>query len=302
MIEQIYIKNYKLFKDFKIKGFEKVNLITGSNNIGKTALLEALYIKVYSNSLETFIHSILDIYYFRYHKRKITSKEILEYFNNLKIEDIEISLNNEGLKREVTLKLNSITIKENKNLISIDPKTNKNTNFIETSIFSDETLKKHYSYAQIKDKEDFIDEMLNRFDDNILRFKFIDKIPMIKYKGINDYIHINEIGEGVKRFLFILVTLFKSENGYLFIDELENGVWYKNIDLVWEIIFKLSKELNVQIFITTHSSDVIKKFTKFNGKLFELGLNKENKIDYVDYNHKFLLEELSNEREVRGWE
>jgi predicted ATPase len=38
------IANFKNFKEFEIQGFERINLIVGKNNSGKTALLEALFI------------------------------------------------------------------------------------------------------------------------------------------------------------------------------------------------------------------------------------------------------------------
>jgi len=38
------IRRFKLFDDFRIEGLQRVNLITGRNNAGKTALLEALFL------------------------------------------------------------------------------------------------------------------------------------------------------------------------------------------------------------------------------------------------------------------
>jgi len=300
MINQINIKNYKLFKNFKIEGFDRVNLITGANNIGKTALMEAIYISTYSKTIDNFLKVLENVYYFRYHKKDV--KNILEYFNNISIDNIELSTKIENLTAKVELKFKNKNLKENQNNISLKPIVNQKVNFIETTFFNDKILQDYYGYVQNKDKENFLDEILNRFDSNIEKFKFIKDIPMIKYTGIDEYIHINELGDGIKRVLFFITALFKSENGYLFIDEIENGIWYKNIDLLWEVIFGLSKELNVQVFATTHSSDVIKSFSKFDGKLFEFGCNKNNKVDYIDYSHSFLLEELENNREVRGWE
>ncbi|WP_187857910.1 ATP/GTP-binding protein [Helicobacter pylori] len=43
MIQSVRIKNFKNFKDTKIDGFTKLNIITGENNVGKSNLLEALY-------------------------------------------------------------------------------------------------------------------------------------------------------------------------------------------------------------------------------------------------------------------
>lgn len=44
MLEEIEIQNFRCFEETKISGFERVNLIGGKNNSGKTALLEALYL------------------------------------------------------------------------------------------------------------------------------------------------------------------------------------------------------------------------------------------------------------------
>ncbi|GBE73144.1 hypothetical protein myaer87_03710 [Microcystis aeruginosa NIES-87] len=44
MIKDIEISNFRCFEHTKIEGFERVNLIGGKNNSGKTALLEALIV------------------------------------------------------------------------------------------------------------------------------------------------------------------------------------------------------------------------------------------------------------------
>jgi len=44
MIKDIRIKNFRCFNDLSVSGFEKINLISGKNNIGKTALLEAIFL------------------------------------------------------------------------------------------------------------------------------------------------------------------------------------------------------------------------------------------------------------------
>ena len=46
MLRDLTIQNYRCFKDFHIDGLARVNLIVGMNNIGKTSLLEAVYLFV----------------------------------------------------------------------------------------------------------------------------------------------------------------------------------------------------------------------------------------------------------------
>ena len=44
MYRSFRIKNFRCFKDLSIDNLERVNLIAGANNVGKTALLEAIFL------------------------------------------------------------------------------------------------------------------------------------------------------------------------------------------------------------------------------------------------------------------
>ena len=44
MLESLRVKNYRVFKDLKIDGLHRINLIAGKNNSGKTSLLEAMFL------------------------------------------------------------------------------------------------------------------------------------------------------------------------------------------------------------------------------------------------------------------
>lgn len=52
MYRTFEIKNFRCFDEFKIENLERVNLIGGMNNVGKTALLEALFIYLGTYNLE----------------------------------------------------------------------------------------------------------------------------------------------------------------------------------------------------------------------------------------------------------
>ena len=43
MYKSFNIKNFRCFNDLEFKPLERVNLIAGKNNVGKTALLEAIW-------------------------------------------------------------------------------------------------------------------------------------------------------------------------------------------------------------------------------------------------------------------
>ena len=62
MLSEITIDKYKCFDDFKIDNLKQINIITGLNNVGKTALLESIYLGVNSDSASHFLSCLFDIF------------------------------------------------------------------------------------------------------------------------------------------------------------------------------------------------------------------------------------------------
>lgn len=50
MYKSLTIKNFRCFHDLTLKSLERINLIVGNNNVGKTALLEAIFMHIGSNN------------------------------------------------------------------------------------------------------------------------------------------------------------------------------------------------------------------------------------------------------------
>jgi hypothetical protein len=77
---------------------------------------------------------------------------------------------------------------------------------------------------------------------------------------------------------------------------------------LWEIIFTISKEVNCQVFATTHSKEMINAYAKISKKLedkdmsfIELGRNNNNEIKATVYDSEMFLNEIRQNHEVRGW-
>ena len=288
---QLIIKKYKCFNNLKVSGLNKVNLITGFNNIGKTAFLETIYI--YKN--DEFLSSLLDIVLFRnrleFVNKKIQKDEIINYLSkfDFEIEDIRFfSDENSFYINDKKVLFNDYYIKQ---IIS------KKIGFIDVLGWSNGRLKLIYEIVQLKDKEDLILKWIQIFDNSIENFKFIGGIPKCKVNG--EYLDLNEFGSGMKLFVSILISMVAYENGYLLIDEVENGIHFKQLNNLWRIIFDLSKEFNIKVFATTHSKEMIQAFinesqkTKENVSLLEFG---NNDVIVYEKEEVYLLDE-----EVRGW-
>jgi len=116
------------------------------------------------------------------------------------------------------------------------------------------------------------------------------------------------LGDGTGNLISIVAKLFQSKDGYLFIDEIENGFHYTYLDKLWKIILTISKEQNVQVFATTHSKECIESYARVSKKLededisfIELGRDKDNKLSSIVYPYDWLEDEISQNHELRGW-
>lgn len=320
-LKEIEIINYKCFKNFKAKDFKRINLISGRNNVGKTAFMESMIININSKDIKTMSSylGIVDILRNRVElvqEKKVSEKLIELYKNNLNNAKFDVKSNlhhskfivneNNGIK-EYSFTINNNSFSININEFSYEINIIKNVYFIDNFGFSNNELKSKYEAIQQNDKENVLNHYINNFDSSIEGFKIIGEKPQCKTTdGI--YRDINEFGDGLKHYIGIICSLYACENGQLFIDEIDNGIHYTQLEKLWEIIFTISKEVNCQVFATTHSKEMINAYAKVSQKLeeedisfIELGKNRDNEVKANVYDKEMFLYELNQNHEVRGW-
>ena len=92
--------------------------------------------------------------------------------------------------------------------------------------------------------------------------------------GLDHFIPINLLGDGLIRLLNILVSIDSTPKGLLMIDEIENGLHVSSIEQMWRVVLEQSQRCNTQIFMVTHSNDAIKGLERalrdYNGGLFNV--------------------------------
>jgi predicted ATPase len=99
-----------------------------------------------------------------------------------------------------------------------------------------------------------------------------DRTAVVKLKHLPKSIPLSSMGDGMLRVLQLALTIFPAKDGILLIDEFENGLHWSIQEKVWEMIFKLSADLNIQVFATTHSDDAVKAFSNVATKRREVGV------------------------------
>lgn len=311
------IIHFKCFYEFEVKGLHRVNLIGGKNNIGKTALMEACYINVKAMDIKNFTSSLLNIKVMRENLNILANYKVLDtktFVERSSGIDLKSNINNKvsfKIQEENGIKLyyfefNGQHIRVNVNDFSYQTDVINNIQFIDSFGFSNNEMIHNYSAIQRKDQELFLNTVLNEFDDSIESFKIFGDLPRCKVNS--EWLEITELGDGVRHIISIITALFQSEAGYLFVDEIENGIHYSHLDRVWEVILKVSKEQNVQVFATTHSKECIESYMRVAKKLEEkdiayIRMNKlrSGQIEATTFDYELLENSIEQNHEVRGW-
>ncbi|MFW2177287.1 MULTISPECIES: AAA family ATPase [unclassified Moraxella] len=156
--------------------------------------------------------------------------------------------------------------------------------FVDTGSINIETLATEWEQIALTNEEDLVVKMLQLIDENIQNIAFLTdtntnfRVPFVRLKGVENRIPLHSMGDGIFRLLQIIFKVINSRNGFLLIDEFENGLHYSVQPEVWRLIFELAHRFNIQVFATTHSWDTIESFaqiakerTDMDGVLFRMG-------------------------------
>jgi AAA15 family ATPase/GTPase len=308
MLHNIQIQNFRCFEDFKAEGFERINLIGGKNNSGKTCLLEGISL-LGLNSLDvsrTRNQSREDSFFDKskeiqistaFSKDRFVKKILLEQYEGVtwQFEAEEFNPQNgfhgmdfQLIKQKNTAPyINLITLFD-----TIDE--NKLTNELVNALkFVDSSIDGVRTFASYP---------------NSLYVSQVNKI----WQKLRNYGDAVEHLIGYFSFLLNLKIHRNERLTVLCIDEIENGIHYTAHEEFWQKMFQLAKELNVQIFATTHSLEMIQAFNKValafekenpehKGAYFEMIRNEEtNAITALKHEANVLAEELGTEMKFRG--
>lgn len=205
---------------------------------------------------------------------------------------------------------NIFPIAESRDFRRLEQSLNKKSfQFIRPSFQENEINGILWDKITLSEKEDYVIQALKIIEEDLEKIAFIkgeirdERRVTAKIKNNTERVPLKSMGDGINRVLSITLGLVNSDNGYLLVDEFENGLHYSVQEKLWEIVFDLSKKLNVQVFATTHSEDCIAAFSavtnskkyKNLGTLIKLEkINKEIKV--VDFQSDEL--RIANENDI----
>ena len=133
-----------------------------------------------------------------------------------------------------------------------------------------ETLGKLWDGIVLTDIEQEVVAALRIIDPQISAVSMIDddgpartnRRAIVRTSNIGRPVPLRSFGDGLNRVFVIILSLAAASGGLLLVDEFENGLHHTVQLDAWRIIFRLAKELDIQVFATTHSNDAVKAFQK----------------------------------------
>lgn len=284
----VCIDNYKRFNDTKITNLKRINVFAGINNVGKSTILEAIYLLCKQNDFNG-LQEVVRL------RGKISDKRIspdwfLSQVNNTKISGIfdsknaDISIQDyaeDTLDFDSSSYIKSLSISsaydnhKQKSIIrffedkdrSIYSEGSKNLcKVIYSSPFFLNEPYRHseFYYKAVQSKA--LPRIIKFIHDKVLKsitdIRLTDALRRFLVADDNFEIamDLSSYGEGIQRLFFISLMFASAENGVLLIDEFENAIHVELMPDFAIFINELSKEFNVQVFLTSHSKECIDSF------------------------------------------
>ncbi len=357
-------QNFRGFRDFELNDIDRINLIAGRNNSGKTALMEAMYVHSGNREPKTLLRtrSLMSFEYFlvRGIRGTVNSSDIVSWsslFSDFRTEN-EITLSARLDKKSkqphydkasVSLNIRKVST-ERDDFVAIlrefEAEDEDDIEILEFTLdtdgkpfhvlISEERIRSSRSNIQNLIPSDFMytGEPADR-EDNVKRFSnmrqadtvsvLIGALEMIEPRlrsmeilydnihaniGLSQLISLSSLGVGMNRIAGLILAMYEISGGIMFIDEIENGLHYSVQENLWDVVGKIARDLDIQVFATTHSLEMIKAahaaykdLPEYDFRLHRLDRNPgTDEIEAVTYN-SFGMESLAAfnfDFEVRG--
>ena len=272
-ITEICIENFRGLKRFELKDVGKINIFLGRNGIGKTSLLEALWLMTGGHDAELMkqldehryiFYKKADDFLFPFYQQKPENMPTFVFKLGGKTRELKIMPQFVAPKKEITLSdkgeskkgfpLSNAanTIKGYEIVPNFEPDNHH-------CLFLD---KDHQTYRkiignliQLGHKGDII-AIANKILPAVKNLEFIGDTLYLDI-GMGKLLPLNLAGDGLGKVINIFSCFYYQQGNFVALDEIENGLHYRSQKVAWETLAHTSATYNVDSFISTHSYEML---------------------------------------------
>jgi hypothetical protein len=287
MLTKIHIQNFKGFRDTQIEPLRKVNLILGGQNVGKTSVLEAVYLGAAGIDRFQQIAAQFRVAEGGDNQRYVDSvlkgmSRSIELTNEAEIilrtgfnspahvkGFLDLKQINHGDLR-VSRFVGGPNVVDNpdewadqigpidafRQLSFIDPlavSVHLPNQLGLVQLFDQAVLarKKRVLLAMLQKIEPRLEDMHSLSPDGEQRI-------YVELKGIGEALPLPQLGHGFSRLVHLYCSLLATNAKLALMDEVENGIHYSSLPTLFQGIQNIAAQHGVQTLMTTHSWDCIR--------------------------------------------
>ena len=293
---ELHVESHKRLQNITVQHFKRVNLFVGPNNVGKTTLLESIYLLVEQNNVEELLRLIC-------HRGKVANAPPSLWIRDQLRSTIKLSANFDSTVENLA----TLSIQTNDSGDDVSDKTFYVTSIeVESSYGSlRQSAVTHlfqkrpritntdsvavlcpvvYSSPFVNHDTEYLVDLFNRsvhegIKDQVVQFiretldeSFLDVDEvanfdsreftrfLVKHKDFDPAVDLTQFGEGVQRVFQICLMFASAKNGVVLIDEFENAIHYSLLKPFSRLVQELAVKFNVQVFLTSHSKECVDAF------------------------------------------
>ena len=298
MITDLTVSGYRSFPKLRVDRLTRVNLFVGTNNAGKTSLLEAVEL-VATGTVEGLIRNAI-----RRGERLFPSPEEKDEFTRHVVDPshlfhghtlktgtsfsikgqgeifrwvrgkVDIAVSAEGPIPNLCLQ-SHVTSEDSVERLTISPSggvlppryrpdTSPRVNFLDIEATSATRLSQLWDSIVLTPEEDRVAAALRIIEPRLERIAFVGENGKVsrgiflKLSGSDHRLPLGSLGDGLKRLLALALHLVSARGGFLLVDEIDTGLHHTVMADMWRLVIQTAIDLNVQVFATTHSLDCVR--------------------------------------------
>ena len=291
MYSAIRIKGFRGLAEIRLQGLGRVNLLVGTNNCGKTSILEA--VRVFAGRAPAVLTAIA-AHRGEWHQAADT--------HDAKRVDLSYLFADRDLQRQVQISAadhslipvqNDMVMSSKLPLIAerqlharwsnpdegfemplAPPRptaaewqtksAEQDVQFIGSGGLRAPQVVELFEEVVLTDAEDLVAQCLRLVEPNLERIATVaadrhaaasPRGMFVKLKGAAGRVPIGSAGDGMWRMLGLALALVNAKDGVLLVDDIDTGLHYTVMESMWRMLREQAAQLSVQVFATTHSRD-----------------------------------------------
>lgn len=291
--DNIEIANYRGFDYLKIEGLSKLNVFVGTNNVGRSSILEAVFMLVgMSNPMmpsrinywRMLSGSGIDSVRYLFHNMDFSAVPVLSASSDGKVRKMTFSPVMNGKLDDkqsdsstMSSEITQLDFKfdtdykgeyayQSKLYLGADGNFQQMVapNYIEEikclfipSDKNDANAISNFAVLVKRGKKQIVVDAVRSFDSSIETIEALPDGLFLKIEGIHELLPISMAGDGVRRIINILSTIVNEDYHIILVDEIDNGLHYSTHKQMWKTILNFVEKHGIQLFITTHNIECL---------------------------------------------